>query len=279
MYAADNHEEWNLFPAPYAGVVDIVEENGEKIIRTTPCNDGLEQLADEVPVLPGTIPAVAVGAVVSVGDPLLRVDPLELMVLDAEHREVLDFFVNQSVDRGEAPVVTPRAKLAVNGRQLYESPKGDLFEDIRDLVEADGSPIMQIVKWERVPLFDVGGLRFDARKTAFHWKYEKNFVALSPFEAKRQLRQRFRRFGEEKALRILKGEALAFPDEEYEKKFSHIFDMWPFTLNAGLTQLGILQLEIKWSNLDVAGRAAAADAAIEALCIETVVPQKEGEEA
>jgi hypothetical protein len=282
-HAAENPEAWGLFPAAYPGRVELLEADGACVIRTTPLVRGLDELVDDIPVIPGTVPAVSAGQVITRDDALLRVDAESLATISEAELEPLNFFVQEAVTAGRAPEVFAPAQVIVNGVSLYGTAKGKLYEDIRYLCDGEGRAILQLVNWQKRarPVFDSPdkSVRLNAGRTAFHWKFHKNFVALSPYEEQKQVQKRLKRLGPKRALEILCKQAFELPDSEYENKIPHLVASWPFEqVLPDLKELMLLTVTMgKFSVLDVPSRVREIHNALEALTYEEPVADKPAE--
>lgn len=275
FHAADNPVAWGLFPAAFPGRVEILDSDAGRVIRTTPLVRGLDEMVDDIPVIPGTVPAVSTGQVITRDAALLRIDAEALETLSESDLEPLNFFVAEAVTAGRAPSVAPPAQVIVNGVSLYGGRKGKLYEDIRLLCDGEGKANLQLVNWQNRRVFDSPdkSVRLNAGPSAFHWKFHKNFVALSRHEEKKQAQKRLKRLGPAQALDILRTQAIELPDTEYENKIPHLVESWPFeTPLPGVQQLTLLTLTLgKFSCEDIPSRVRKIHAALEALTYEEPV--------
>ena len=195
---------------------------------------------DEVAILPGTRPVVTVGQMVVLGDPILELDPATVGQLSesqvADLAAVLGFAAQLGQCDALVAVDTPTMYLgtmplyAGNGSAI---PGGELYFDIVDLVDVDGSPVYQVVDTGR-GILTGDNLRVDLRPTAISWPRQQDFVSPSAATRRaaeaRQRTRRLRGLGEEAALAQLVTEAQAMPDREYDLKLDHL-SSGPFPLS------------------------------------------------
>jgi hypothetical protein len=208
---------------------------------------------DEVPILPGTKVVVKVGQQVSLGDALMTLDSEVVMSnLTESERADLAACCSMAAPVLSATELVQEAAMFVGKMPLYHSdsvvPRGDLYFDIVDLVDVDGSPVIQVVKAGN-GIFANTHIRVDLRPSAVNWPRQRDFVPATPRDRQRaEARQRTRKLrdlGEKGALALLVGEAQALPTKEYDLKLDHI-GSGPFPLDAVTSEkLGRFKLHVR----------------------------------
>jgi hypothetical protein len=232
--AALTPSEFNVFQTPCSGEVTYITEPDQGLpgyIRVVPSVEAHGLVAeenisaiDEVPILPGTKVVVKVGQQVSLGDALMTLDS-EVVMSNLTESERADLAACCSM-AGTSP---DEPTLFVGKMPLYHSdstiPRGELYFDIVDLVDVDGSPVIQVVKAGN-GIHANTHIRVDLRPSAVNWPRQRDFVPASPRDRQRaEARQRsrlLRDLGDRGALELLVGEACALPTKEYDLKLDHV---------------------------------------------------------
>jgi len=250
--------EWNLFQTPCAGTVSHVETDGQGCVRIIP--DNAEQnvhMVDEVPIVAGTKPAVSVGDRVALGASVLQVDLEAIPSLTEAELDVLSWFIGQAETTADMQL---KAELYVGNTPLYDGVEGVLYEDVRGVVGADGVPITQVVKWDKVPIFSAGNVRLDARRNAVRWEWSNHFQVVTPREAEREGKRHLRRKGPKGALRHVLQEALEFPAERAGEKLDYVLKTYPFRLQESQREaISRFNLETRWTGGEISDQAAKID--------------------